>query len=233
MKEANRCGCRPRWFAAVWSFVLLGLSTGPVYAQQVDQEAEEPAEEKVGTERESGGDAADKPGDKGAEEADEEMSDAERKQWRKERNKARAAAIRGAAGPNGWLERSWTWDFNVDLGWGQYDSTAYMMSRVRTGIVRVAEPNAYTIGVTGEYLGGERVSIGAQLEMLSLHMGTFVQAGGAVDVDGNPIVMAGVGWQIFGLEVQYDSGLPAENGRWLGMLKARLPISWFIRGVTE
>jgi hypothetical protein len=207
------------------------MGPATVSAQETDQEVVDADQGEA--EPEGGEEEAAEPAQEGSEESEEGMTDAEREQWRKERNKARAAAVRGAAGPNGWLERGWTWDFNVELGWGQYDDDAYMTSRVRTGIVRVAEPNAYTLGLTGEYLGGRRVSIGAQFEMLSLHIGTFVQAGGAVDIDGNPIAMAGVGWQLFGLEVQYDGGLPADTGRWLGMLKLRLPVSWFIRGVTE
>ena len=149
-----------------------------------------------------------------------------------ERQKARQVAIADAAGPGGWLERSWTWDLNVELGLSRQAGATGSMGRVRSGIVRIVEPNAFTLGVMGEVGSDKEPALGLQFEILSLHLGAFWQLGGLVDFDGTGILATGIGWQIFAVEMQYAPGAPEEN-RLMGLAKLRLPISWFIRGVTN
>ena len=191
-------------------------------------EAEDPEKTTESDEQKSNSDT-----ESGNEEEEaEEMTEAEREKWRQETRQARRMAITNAAGPNGWLERSWTWDLNLQLGYTREDGSGAWSGRMRTGVARIAEPNAYILGFVGGGGGVAPAAGGLQFEYLSLHYGTFVNLTGMLDLEGQAVAAAGVGWQILGAEVQYRPGEP-DNRNWVFTANARLPVSWIIRGIKQ
>jgi hypothetical protein len=103
----------------------------------------------------------------------------------------------------------------------------------RTGVVYVPEPYGYALGVVGELSNISDPAVGLEFEMLSMLFGVYGQVGGLVDVDGEWMATAGVGWQLFAFELQYEPQPDlGANSPWIGMAKLHFPISWIVRALA-
>ncbi len=168
------------------------------------------------------------------EEAFEEMSANEREQTLKERRNAQRRAMANAEGSNGWLEEYWSWDLKLELGVARQASRYGVKGDMRTGAVYVAEPHGYAFGLVGELSSMSEPAAGVEVEYLSMKFGTFAQLGAMLDVHGRPMATAGVGWQLFALEVQYEPTPDFNRGSsWIGMAKLHFPVSWLVRAFSE
>jgi hypothetical protein len=106
----------------------------------------------------------------------------------------------------GFYEREVTWDLNLEGGWGRAFGDASRpvgFGRVRGGVLWVHEPWYTSVGLFYDLSSFTPATFGIQTEQMQLTSGLWVQAGAGVDVQPRPMVMAGLGWSIFGVEIQY------------------------------
>ena len=176
-------------------------------------------------------DSEDVPEEDAPEESGETDAEAEaRAAERTAKNRAAAMAMMDAAGPNGWLERGWRADLNVDLGGGNPWADDWIwFGRGRVGIMRVAEPTYLTLGVTAEHLWPlpQPTAIGLELEAMEMVSAIQLIGGGGLDLSANWRWHLGLGWQIFGVEVNFSGSDRLVMG------KIRIPISWFVYAIKE
>lgn len=230
---------QPTAYAGAVALALaLGLPTGAVTEPDPDEETSASAE-SAGEPDDSSRDAKETEGDEEKEGDDEEgadrgeeMTEEERQRWRERKRRARKVAIRDAAGPGGWLEQSWTWDLNFDVGLRLLGASDGWTFQGRTGVTRIAEPGAYSAGVTAQIDTHGRPLVGAEIEVLSLNLGTFGRIGGATALQGGMRWSAGLGWQLFGIEAALEPGAPG-GPRWTGLAELRVPVSWIVRAVSD
>jgi hypothetical protein len=209
---------------AVAVVLTLGLPNGAVTETDSDQRSVDSTDASEENDGEGEGE--------GASNSDEEMTEKERQKWRERKRRSRKIAIRDAAAPGGWLERSWTWDLTFDTGLRLLGESEGWTFQGRTGVTRIAEPGAYSAGVTGQIDTNGRPLVGIEIEILSLNLGTFMRIGGATALQGGVRWSAGLGWQLFGIEAAVEPATP-EGPRWTGLAELRLPVSWIIRAVSD
>ncbi len=202
-----------RWMAA--AVVLFGLPA----VGWAEEEKDNPATEQTSTEDASRGESG----------RDDGLSEQELREWRQRRQKARAST---KPENQDWNEY-WSWDLAMEVGLARQASRYGIKGDARTGVVYVPEPYGYALGVVGELSDISDPAVGLEFEMLSMLFGTYGQIGGLVDVDGEFTATAGLGWQLFAFELQYEPRPDlGGNSPWTGMAKLHFPISWITRAIT-
>ncbi len=166
-----------------------------------------------------------------ADEAEEESEeDAAETEARAAKNRAAAVAMMDAGGENGWLERGWRVDLNVDFAGGNpWADDWSWLGRGRVGLMAVHEPQYLTLGLTAERLWPleQPYAIGLEIEAMEMVSSLQLIGGGAVDLSGGLRWHAGLGWQIFGVEIDFAGPERLVLG------KVRIPISWLIYAATD
>ena len=162
-----------------------------------------------------------------------EGAEPDKKASQADKNRAAALAQIQGSGSQGWLERGWRWDGNIDLALGQSakdkDELAFF-GRLRGGITRVQEPVYLTLGAIADLSTATDPAFGLQFETLEMRSALQLQLGGTIDLGGTPTVHAALGWQIFAFEAQFRLDDEVQT---LFFGKLRLPISWFYYALTR
>jgi hypothetical protein len=134
----------------------------------------------------------------------------------------------------GFYDHEVTWDLNLEGGWGRAfgdSSRPVGFGRVRGGVLWVHEPWYSSAGLFYDFSSFTPATFGVQIEQMHLTTGLWVQVGGGVDVQPRPMVMAALGWSLFGAELQYrDFGSVRDVNAGVAIYATvRIPVSIIAR----
>lgn len=159
------------------------------------------------------------------------VTEEDEKTAREKKQEARATALQDRS----WLAKEWMWDINYEVGFGVLGRGTHNLpfSRFRTGITRLTEPQAYTVGAAAEMTHGGNFgppAFGLQSEFMSLRGGVWLQLATMMDTAGDFRATTSIGWQVFGVDLQYR---PAADQALGGFVKLRVPVNWIARAISK
>lgn len=97
-------------------------------------------------------------------------------------------------------------DLQIEAGGGiqlRGDLDRHYLARLRLGAILPVDPWIFGAGLTGEVGGAVELGMGAVLDAIHLESGFSLEVGMAFGRAEGALFRAGIGWSIFGVEVQH------------------------------